>query len=203
MSESTAALWAAAIGAAAATLVGGMAFWAAMRQVRLTALVQREQAFWQFRRDTYAKFMGLLAQFDRIAQKHLAAHHRGNFTEEQESEMSEALLALHQGQCALMLECPGDPYITGTVGGISGVVQSIVTGFTDWRYDVHRISPRRSRDDWVGFISEKGRYLQQLADELFQALRNDLHREVGVERENSNFGFAFPRWGGFGSPSDG
>ncbi|MEU4092006.1 hypothetical protein [Streptomyces sp. NPDC026673] len=57
MSEEKAVVLAALIGAAAAILVGGLAFAAAVRQVTKSAEIQRDQAFWQAQRDSYTQFI--------------------------------------------------------------------------------------------------------------------------------------------------
>ncbi|MFI0217683.1 hypothetical protein [Streptomyces lydicus] len=63
MTETQAALYAAAVGALSALVVGCIAGWAALRQVAKTAEAQRKQADWQLRSEDYANFVRVMFRF--------------------------------------------------------------------------------------------------------------------------------------------
>ncbi|MFI0714709.1 hypothetical protein ACH4SK_29560 [Streptomyces inhibens] len=63
MTETQAALYAAAVGALSALVVGCIAGWAALRQVAKTAEAQRKQADWQLRSEDYANFVRAMFRF--------------------------------------------------------------------------------------------------------------------------------------------
>ncbi|MET7609048.1 hypothetical protein ABZS96_43285 [Streptomyces avermitilis] len=63
MTETQAALYAAAIGALSALVVGCIAGWAALRQVAKTAQAQRKQTDWQLRSEDYANFVRAMFRF--------------------------------------------------------------------------------------------------------------------------------------------
>ncbi|MFJ1977732.1 hypothetical protein [Streptomyces albogriseolus] len=63
MTETQAALYAAAVGVLSALVVGCMAGWVALRQVAKTAEAQRKQAAWQLRSEDYANFIRVMFRF--------------------------------------------------------------------------------------------------------------------------------------------
>lgn len=63
VTETQAALYAAAVGALSALVVGCIAGWAALRQVAKTAEAQRRQADWQLRSEDYANFVRAMFRF--------------------------------------------------------------------------------------------------------------------------------------------
>ncbi|MFJ2196911.1 hypothetical protein [Streptomyces violaceusniger] len=148
MQESTAALWAAVIGAGAAILVGGLAFWAAMRQVRRTAVTQREQSFWQSRRDTYAKMMLALQNADRANNECLAAFHEGDFADSHQNKAVEAAHKIDEVRFVLILEAPQDPVFAHAVRVANRKASVVTTGLIAWRRDALLSSPLRTSAIW-------------------------------------------------------
>lgn len=63
VTETQAALYAAAVGALSALVVGCIAGWVALRQVAKTAEAQRKQAAWQLRSEDYADFIRAMFRF--------------------------------------------------------------------------------------------------------------------------------------------
>ncbi|MEU0656896.1 hypothetical protein ACWEV9_25805 [Streptomyces albogriseolus] len=63
MTETQAALYAAAVGALSALVVGCIAGWVALRQVAKTAEAQRKQAAWRLRSEDYANFIRAMFRF--------------------------------------------------------------------------------------------------------------------------------------------
>ncbi|WP_150112970.1 hypothetical protein [Streptomyces violaceusniger] len=63
MTETQAALYAAAVGALSALVVGCIAGWAALRQVAKAAEAQRKQVDWQLRSEDYANFVRVMFRF--------------------------------------------------------------------------------------------------------------------------------------------
>ncbi|NIY69777.1 hypothetical protein SMALB_7901 [Streptomyces malaysiensis] len=59
-----------------------MAFVAAVKQVNKTALAQREQVFWELRRNTYAEYLGALSGFFSLVNKDSPVPHSDTSLEE-------------------------------------------------------------------------------------------------------------------------
>jgi hypothetical protein len=144
MSEAMAALWAALIGALAALLVGGFAFVAALKQVTKTAYTQRQQAFWQLRRDSYANFLLSYSAFTAAADdcfKSLA--HNAEVTDAAMRKMDDAASELANMAAILDLEAPDDGELLGCVADVKSGVFEMHRFVRNWR---DRVSGLRSRD---------------------------------------------------------
>ncbi|MFJ6121435.1 hypothetical protein BX257_8983 [Streptomyces sp. 3212.3] len=83
MTETQAALYAAAVGALCALVVGCIAGWAALRQVAKTAEAQRKQADWQLRSEDYANFVRAMFRFRaRVGHAAVRAEVSGDYSNE-------------------------------------------------------------------------------------------------------------------------
>ncbi|MER7951004.1 hypothetical protein ABTY59_26800 [Streptomyces sp. NPDC096079] len=179
MQETTAALWAAVIGASSAVLVGGLAFWAAMRTVGRTAIVQREQSFWASRRDTYAKMMTSLQVLDRTGYECLASFKNGDFSDSHLTKVQEAAHAFEQVQFVMSLEAPHDAFLATALKGAAKRVRRVVTGVTAWHQDHADAIQTATDEQWFDDISREVSRMASVRNQLFFLMRNDLHREVG------------------------
>jgi hypothetical protein len=83
VTETQAALYAAAVGALCALVVGCIAGWAALRQVAKTAEAQRKQADWQLRSEDYANFVRAMFRFRaRVGHAAVRAEVSGDYSNE-------------------------------------------------------------------------------------------------------------------------
>ncbi|GGU06412.1 hypothetical protein [Streptomyces coeruleorubidus] len=181
MDESTSALAAAVIGAGAAVLVGGLAFWAAMRQVRISANMQREHSFWASRRDTYARYTNAIQAYERLAYQALSEMRRGQVTQETKSAVMSAGFRFEEVHFVLALDMPVDVGIQEPYGKLHQAFTDSILQFHEWhllRDGGVDVSPA----DHAARIAENLEKMREAAGEMFVGLRTDLHRRVGTER---------------------
>lgn len=195
MEETTAALWAASIGASAAILVGTLAFWAVMRQVRRTALTQREQAFWQSRRDTYVKMMLSLQKFERASTECLPACQSGNFSEDHVENVTAAAWAFEEARFVLLLEAPHDPMLAMALKTTNRKLQRVMTGYVAWKEEFETDPSTVNVSRWTDDIQRESRKLAQARNSIFVVMRNDLHREVGADIQHFGIQYRMVRRG--------
>ncbi|MFF7234411.1 hypothetical protein [Streptomyces sioyaensis] len=177
MSDAMAALWAALIGAFAALLVGGVAFVAALKQVTKTAYSQRQQAFWQLRRDTYANYLLALRGFSRAARTCSTHLMRGDADAQILESVKDAAEKFHDVAAVLDIESPGYATYIHPVSErceeFAREVEYIVESW--WEGVAASESGVPSMDD--EFL-EFHRILELNIDDIREAFRIDLHRGI-------------------------
>ncbi|MGI5252782.1 hypothetical protein [Actinacidiphila glaucinigra] len=176
MSESTAAIFAAFIGAGAALLAGGFAFLAALKQVTKTATTQRDQAFWDSRRDTYAKALVTAANFQRVSDE---CAHALVSTSGLQDELARRLDdAAHDFETARAVLCLQAPDGHGVANAIS------VTHSYLWEackiIELWAAGEVNQYQSWESRLEDTLSTLNEVVSSLAEALRADLHREVDV-----------------------
>ncbi|MGW2497303.1 hypothetical protein ACWCV2_22740 [Streptomyces pseudogriseolus] len=181
MDRATAALWAAFITASAAILVGGLAFYSAVRVARRTAMVQREQAFWNSRRDTYVSVMHAFGKIDRARVECLLAYRKGEFSDSSLIEkLTDASYEFEAARLAMLLEAPHDPVIAAALKTANRKQQAVLHLYMAWN-SAGSEGDDKARDVTYWDLEEQAvqRKLAAARNSLFIAMRNDLHREVG------------------------
>lgn len=162
VTETQAALYAAAVGALSALVVGCIAGWAALRQAAKTAEAQRKQAEWQLRSEDYANFVRAMFLF-RASVGHAAE--ASQLTADLANEVRALYADLANVAATLSMRIAADP------------VMDAMIGLVNCAYTLHsRITDRRqlylpSRD------AAMDRLLEQFEDAelaVRNAFRDDL-----------------------------
>ncbi|MFH8530468.1 hypothetical protein ACH4GE_18860 [Streptomyces tendae] len=177
MNESTTALLAAGIGAGSALLVGGLAFWAAMRQVRISAKLQREHSFWASRRNTYATHMNKVQECERLFYRALGSVETGRLSIAEVDSILQSVAAFENVHYVMALEIPSgdmnEPYekvhknLIDAMVLLTEVSQLLDHGVRG--ADVDHLTDR---------IRQAIRDTRSASSDLFVKMRRDLHDEV-------------------------
>ncbi|MFE8925767.1 hypothetical protein [Streptomyces rochei] len=180
MTPESAAIWAAVITSIAALLAGGFAFAAALRQVTKTALTQREQAWWQLRRNTFADFLNKLRDLRNAYAPHAEALISGAFDASKAAAWASALDAYHKTYSVLDLEAPETLLHADAVRDTWNTVQMVETVTQFWEEAVLNgrplpapisSNPQEMFDDSLSSMTRD-------ADRTRRAFRSELHKEL-------------------------
>ncbi|GAB3181601.1 hypothetical protein [Streptomyces incanus] len=180
MSQESAAIWAAVITSIAALLAGGFAFAAALRQVTKTALTQREQAWWQLRRNTFADFLNKLRDLRNAYAPHAEALISGTFDGSKAAAWASALDAYHKTYSVLDLEAPESLLDADAVRDTWRTVQMVETVVQIWEEAVlnGQTLPTplgtNPQEEFERLLS----YMTRDADQTRRAFRAELHKEL-------------------------
>ncbi|MER7205124.1 MULTISPECIES: hypothetical protein [unclassified Streptomyces] len=174
MSDATAALVAALIGASAAVLAGGLAIHAALKQVSKSAVTQREQAFWELRRDAYAKALVSYRGFERVAWEFNEAAK----TEEVSSlkglldKMDNAAYSFEESKAVLDISVPEDSDVARAVRNVNDYITDAMMVVELW----YEGSP--NPDGWSPRYASSLSKVGDCGSVMVDALRDDLAKDV-------------------------
>ncbi|MEU0522801.1 hypothetical protein [Streptomyces niveus] len=166
MSETTAALLAAIIGAGAAIYAGMLAHRATSGQADKTANAQRDQALWELRRDTYTRYI--------FAAKECARIHSENYAGERFQEISAAIEELQRIYVQMELEAPDG-------GDILLMARSLIEHFKELRTlaSDHREAAGSSRADAIRTrLRDETRDLNLTIAMMQEAVRAEVNRKA-------------------------
>ncbi|MFE6683938.1 hypothetical protein [Streptomyces sp. NPDC057729] len=173
-------VFAACITATAAFTAGMLAFLAAVRNIRRAAVVQREQAFWQSRRDTYVGIMQSFSKFDRASLDCLTAYQEGDFSGAHLEKLTDACFVFEEARFAMLLEAPHDPIIASALKVANRKLQALLHLCMNWKHAADEGDEKAQDLEYWNDEAERHRgKFGQARNSLFVAMRNDLHREIG------------------------
>lgn len=181
MSESIATLSAALIGAIAALLVGGVAFMTALKQVTKTAYTQRQQAFWQMRRDSYAGFLLAYSDFlTAVGACHRCISSDVSIGDSDMRNLLEATGKIEHMAAVLELEAPSEAGILEQVATLRGCVFLMHRYIREWREGENRVLTDRAED--LALFEQRyvrlGGEMMGHVRELRRLFRLDLHKDA-------------------------
>lgn len=180
VSDTTAALVAALIGAGAAVLAGGLALYAALKQVSKSAVTQREQAFWELRRDAYARALVACQGFDRTAWEFSEASKTQavGSLESLVQKLDDAAYRFEESKAVLDISVPWDGDVARAVRNVDDYIADLMMVVQCWYEGVP------NSDGWQPRFASALAKINELVAELVDALREDLARDVEPARRS-------------------
>ncbi|MEU0215599.1 hypothetical protein ABZ281_10950 [Streptomyces sp. NPDC006265] len=176
MSDATAAILAALVGAIVALTVGALAFAAAMKQVNKTALAQREQAFWDHRRNTYANYLDALSTFWELV-------NNDSQRPPSDDELSDTRAALSKIRRAWDLLVLEEREERGAIWRAAGDLEDLCAFCFENLEEWARAAHVHGLHDLSRYVTRRDEYTEHIASsvaEIRDVLRKELHRSISV-----------------------
>ncbi|MFC8199936.1 hypothetical protein ACFUTV_31770 [Streptomyces sp. NPDC057298] len=176
MSDATAAILAAFIGASSALAVGAAAFAAALKQVSKAALTQRDQAFWEHRRNTYANYLGALSSFFHLINSDSEAPPSDSLLQ----EAGHALAQVKHMWDVISLEAReerGEVYDAANL--LEDVCSDCFENLEEWSRAA-RVYGVREFSNYISRRDEDAEILASSIANIRSVFRAELHRSVGA-----------------------
>ncbi|MGX1675617.1 hypothetical protein [Streptomyces sp. NPDC055400] len=136
--------------------------------------------------------MHSFSKFDRTTSKCLAEFRKRNFSGDHLSKVMDAAYAFEEARYSMSLDAPHDPIIAAALKDVNRNLQALSGVFVIWnKASEGKDRKALDREHWIQEHDSAKAQFAKAREFIFQAMRDDLHREVGEDFAHGPVRYSF------------